>query len=226
MRKHTAILVAVLLMGAMTGCGSTTSETITAPQIEQYRIMRIAVLPFMVSPSTPGQRRGYAAPAPPAIAGEKLADVFYLKLNAREGLSVVPPQIVREAMPSITASVASRGFLRDLGERLDAGAVLEGTVEVYQERKGSALGLARAEDAAAVGFSVRLVSVKDGKTLWTGEYYERQRPLTEDLSGFLERGVRFLTVDQLAHSAVDHVLREFPLGHQIQRRLGEASAAP
>ena len=225
MRKR-ALFLAVVLMSAMTGCGGTTSETITAPQIEQYRILRIAVLPFMVSPPTPGQRRGYAAPAPPAIAGEKLADLFYLKLNTREGLAVVPPQLVRDAMPSVTASVASRGLLRDLGERLDVGAVLEGTVEVYQERKGSAIGLERAEDAAAVGFSVRLVSVKDGKTLWTGDYYERQRPLTEDLSGFLERGVRFLTVDQLANSAVDHVLRGFPLGYQIQRRLGEASAAP
>ena len=221
-----ALFLACVLMGAMAGCGATTSETITAPQIEQYRIVRIAVLPFMVLPPTPGQRQGYAAPAPPAVSGNKLADVFYLKLNVREGLAVVPPYMVRETMPAITASVASRSLLRDLGERLDVAAVLEGTVEVYQERKGSAIGLERAEDAAAVGFSVRLVSVKDGKTLWTGEYYERQRPLTEDLSGFLERGVRFLTVEQLANSAVDKVLREFPLGRQIQRMQGETSPSP
>ncbi|MEK6604525.1 MAG: hypothetical protein AABY77_01375 [Nitrospirota bacterium] len=225
MKKRTLFLAAVL-SGAMAGCGATTTETVTAPQIEQYRIVRIAVLPFMVSPPTPGQRQGYAAPAPPAVAGDKLADVFYLKLNAREGLAVVPPQMVREAMPSITASVASRSVLRDLGERLDVAALLEGVVEVYKERKGSAIGLERAEDAAAIGFSVRLVSVKDGKTLWTGDYYERQRPLTEDLSGFLERGVRFLTVEQLANSAVDKVLREFPLGRQIQRMQGEMSPSP
>jgi TolB-like protein len=224
--KKRALFLAAVLLGAMTGCGATTSETITAPQIEQYRIVRIAVLPFMVSPPTPGQERGYAAPAPPAVAGDKLADVFYLKLNTREGLAVVPPQMVRDAMPSITASVASRSVLRDLGERLDVGAVLEGTVRVYRERKGSAIGLEQPRDAAAVGFSVRLVSVKDGKTLWTGEYYERQRPLTEDLSGFLERGVRFLTVEQLANSAVNHVLREFPLGRQLQRMQGEMSPSP
>jgi hypothetical protein len=225
MKKRTLFLAAVL-SGAMTGCGATTTETITAPQIEQYRIVRIAVLPFMVSPPTPGQERGYAAPAPPAAAGDKLADVFYLKLNTREGLAVAPPQMVREAMPSITASVAGRSVLRDLGERLDVGAVLEGTVRVYRERKGSAIGLEQPRDAAAVGFSVRLVSVKDGKTLWTGEYYERQRPLTEDLSGFLERGARFLTVEQLANSAVDKVLREFPLGRQLQRMQGEMGPSP
>lgn len=224
--KKRALFLAAVLSGAMTGCGATTTETITAPQIEQYRIMRIAVLPFMVSPPTPGQERGYAAPTPPAVAGDKLADVFYLKLNAREGLAVVPPRIVREAMPSITASVASRSVLRDLGERLDVGAVLEGTVRVFRERKGSAIGLEQPRDAAAVGFSVRLISVKDGKVLWTGDYYERQRPLTEDLSGFLERGVRFLTVEQLANSAVDKVLRAFPLGRQIQRMQGEMSPSP
>jgi TolB-like protein len=224
-RKPAPILVAVLL-GAMAGCGGTTSETVTAPQIEQYRIMRIAVLPFMVSPPTPGQERGYAAPAPPAIAGDKLAELFYRKLNTREGLAVVPPQLVRDAIPAMPATEADRALLRDLGERLDVGAVLEGTVRVYRERQGSAIGLEQPRDAAAVGFSARLISVKDGEILWTGDYYERQRPLTEDLSGFLERGARFLTVDQLADSAVDHVLRGFPLGHQIQRRLGEASAAP
>lgn len=224
--KKRALFLAAVLSGAMTGCGATTTETITAPQIEQYRIVRIAVLPFMVSPPTPGQERGYAAPAPPAVAGDKLADVFYLKLNTREGLAVAPPQMVREAMPSITASVAGRSMLRDLGERLDVGAVLEGTVRVYRERKGSAIGLEQPRDAAAVGFSVRLVSVKDGKTLWTGEYYERQRPLTEDLSGFLERGARFLTVEQLANSAVDKVLRAFPLGRQIQRMQEEMGPSP
>jgi len=224
--KRRGLFLAAVLAVTMTGCGATTTESITAPQIEQYRIVRIAVLPFMVSPATPGQYRGYAAPAPPDVAGEKVADVFYLKLNALQGLAVVPPQMVREAMPSITASVASRGLLRDLGERLDIAAVLEGTVSVYQERKGSAIGLERAEDAAAIGFSVRLISVKDGKTLWNGQYYERQRPMTEDLSGFLERGARFLTIEQLTNSAVDKVLHEFPLGRQIQRTQGEMSTSP
>jgi len=223
--KTRALCLPAFCAALLTGCGTTTSETITAPQIEQYRIVRIAVLPFRVLPPTPGQRRGYAAPSPPADAGDKLAEVFYLKLNAREGLAVVPLQMVRAAMPSIAASVASRSVLRDLGERVDVTAVLEGTIDVYQERKGSAMGLERAEDAATVGFSVRLISVQDNKILWTGDYYERQRPLTEDLSGFLERGARFLTVEQLAHSAVEHVLREFPLGRQIQR-MQEMSPSP
>ena len=225
MRKRTPIL-AIVSLSVLTGCGGTTSETVTAPQIEQYRIVRIAVLPFAVMPPTPGQRQGYATPAPPLMSGDKLAELFYRKLNTREGLAVIPPNSVREAMPTVTAMVASRAVLQDLGARLNVGAVLEGTVETYKERQGNTFGLDRPEDAAAVGFSARLVSVKDGTILWLGEYYERQRPLTEDLSGFLERGAHFLTVDQLADSAVNHVLKGFPLGTQLQSFQGGMSTAP
>jgi TolB-like protein len=218
--------LAIIVAGVMSGCGGTTNEVITSPKLEQYRIVRIAVLPFTVTPKTLGQGRGYAEPAPPPVAAEKLAELFYLKLNAREGIVVVPPRNVRGAMPALRAAAVSPAQLRELGERLDVGAVLEGTVEVYKERKGSAIGLDRPEDAAEVGFTVRLVSVKDGETLWTGDYYERQRPMIEDISGFLERGARYLRVEQLADSAVDHVLRGFPLGKPMKTKASVAETAP
>ena len=218
--------LAIIFAGMMSGCGGTTNEVITSPQIGQYRIVRIAVLPFTVTPKTLGQGRGYAEPAPPPVAAEKLAELFYLKLNAREGIVVVPPRNVRGALPAPLAAAVSRAQLRELGERLDVGAVLEGTVEVYKERKGSAIGLDRSEDAAEVGFTVRLVSVKDGEVLWTGDYYERQRPMIEDISGFLERGARYLTVEQLADSAVDHVLRGFPLGKPMKTKASVVETAP
>jgi hypothetical protein len=99
-------------------------------------------------------------------------------------------------------------------------------VEVYTQRQGSALGLDRPQDAAEVGFAVRLVSTQDGAILWTGEYYEHQRPMIEDFSGFLERGARYLTVEELANSAVDHVLVKFPLGTPIKRPAGARTDAP
>ena len=197
---------------AILGCGGTTSEVVTEPTIEQYRVSRVAVLPFNVEPPTIGQERGYAAPAPPLSAAEKITDLFYRKLKTREGLEVSPSDQVRDALASLPESAANKVAIRPLGERLGVNAVLVGTVELYKERAGSAIGLARPQDAAEVGFVVQLVSVKDGVILWTGQYHERQKPANEDLSGFLERGPRYLTIDQLADSAVDHVLRKFPLG--------------
>lgn len=208
----------------MYGCGGTTSEVVTDPAIGQYRIVRLAILPFAVAPPTPGQERGYATPAPDPGGAEKITDLFFLKLNAREGISVVPPSY---AAPLLTGSQnAGKLSIREIGQKLDVGAVLIGTVDIYKERQGSAIGLDRAQDAAAVGFTARLVSTKDGSTLWTGEYYERQRPLTEDLSGFLERGAKYLTVDKLADSAVDHVLKGFPLGRPYPRGSSSGGTAP
>src|SRR5256886_12041222 len=135
----------------MSGCGGTTNEAITSPKLEQYRVVRIAVLPFTVTPKTPGQGRGYAEPAPPPIAAEKLAELFYRKLNAREGIAVIPPRAVREAMPALRASVVSRAQLRELGQRLAVEAVLEGNVVVYKARMCSVIGLDRPVDAAEAG---------------------------------------------------------------------------
>ncbi|TLY24052.1 MAG: hypothetical protein E6K64_07635 [Nitrospirae bacterium] len=109
--------LAIIVAGVMSGCGGTTSEVITSPKIEQYRIVRIAVLPFTVTPKTLGQGRGYAEPAPPPGAAEKLAELFYLKVNAREGIVVVPPRNVRKAMPALLATAVSPAQLRELGER-------------------------------------------------------------------------------------------------------------
>ena len=216
---------ALALLLGIQGCGGTTSEVATVPAIEQYKIIRVAILPFTVAPRTPGQDRGYATPAPAPGGAEKITDLFFLKLNAREGLAVVPPNHVAPLIGAGSGPATGKLSLRELGEKLDVGAVLMGTVDIYKERQGSAIGLERAQDAAAVGFTAKLVSTKDGVTLWTGEYYERQRPLTEDLSGFLERGAKYLTVEKLADSAVDHVLKEFPLGRPYQRTSSSGGTA-
>src|SRR2546428_10370734 len=119
--------LAIIVAGVMSGCGGTTNEVSTSPKIEQYRIVRIAVLPFTVTPKTLGQGRGYAEPAPPPGAAEKLAELFYMKLNAREGSGVVPPRNVRGAMPALPAAAVSLAQLRELRVRMAVGAVLEGT---------------------------------------------------------------------------------------------------
>jgi len=81
-------------------------------------------------------------------------------------------------------------------------------VLVFQERVGSRLG---ANPPASVGFEVKVVS-SDGSVVWIGNYYERQRPMTEDMIGFLQRWGAFVTAEELAQYGVDEVLKEFPFG--------------
>jgi hypothetical protein len=224
MRRWITLCAVAMLMTTMAACGGTTTEVQTVPQADQYRIVRIAVLPFSVERSTLGQERGYAAPAPPLSAAESLSDIFYRKLKSREGISVVPSYEVQDAMAAFPVRPLTTPLFKLIGQRLGADAVLVGNVEVYKERAGSAIGLERPQDAAEVGFTVQLISVRDGVPLWTGQYHEQQRPANQDLPGFLERGPRYLTVDELADSAVDHVLRKFPFGQPPQKPQGSRSA--
>jgi len=224
MRRWITLGAVAILMTTMAACGGTTTEVLTDPQVNQYRIVRIAVLPFSVERSTLGQERGYAAPAPPLSAGEQVSDIFYRKLKSREGISVVPSYEVQDAMATFDGNSLTTALIKIFGEKVSADAVLVGTVEVYKERSGSAIGLERPQDAAEVGFAVQLISTKDGVPLWSGQYHEQQRPANQDITGFLERGPRYLTVDQLADSAADHVLRKFPFGQPLQKPQGSRSA--
>ncbi|HBH80147.1 MAG TPA: hypothetical protein DDY39_10005 [Nitrospira sp.] len=99
-----------------------------------------------------------------------------------------------------------------VAKRLKTDAALIGLVSMYQERVGSRLG---AHPPAIVGFQAKVIAV-DGQVLWAGEYYERQRPMTEDLLGFLQRW-SFVTAAELAEYGVDEVLKEFPFGSGEER---------
>ena len=94
-----------------------------------------------------------------------------------------------------------------VAKKLKQDAALIGQVLVYQERVGSRLG---ANPPASVGFEIKVVAA-DGQVLWVGNYYERQRPMTEDFMGFIHRWA-FVTADELAEYGVDEVLKEFPFG--------------
>jgi hypothetical protein len=219
MRRSLTYYAMPIFMVTIAACGGKTTEVQTAPQIEQYRIAKIAVLPFRVERSTLGQERGYAAPAAPVEGAEHLTDIFYRKLKSWEGIDVFPSYETQDQR-AMVAGPLTRAVITSIGQKLGADAILVGTVDVYKERSGSAMGLDRPQDAAEVGFAVQLISVRDAVPLWSGQYHERQRPATEDLTGLLERGPRYLTVEQLANSAADHVLRKFPLGRPPQRPPG------
>ena len=115
-------------------------------------------------------------------------------------------QIVRSAGAIPTSDGAS------MAKQLNADASLIGQVLVYQERVGSRLG---ASPPASVGFEVKVVAA-DGQVLWVGNYYERQRPITEDLMGAIHRWGAFVTAEELAQYGVDELMKEFPFGTEAQ----------
>jgi hypothetical protein len=110
--------------------------------------------------------------------------------------------------PAMSQPSAGQSPAMMVAKQLKADASLIGQVRVYQERVGGRFG---ASPPATVGFEAQVVAA-DGQVLWEGNYYERQRPMTEDLMGFIQRRGVFVTAEELALYGVEQMLLEFPFG--------------
>jgi hypothetical protein len=147
----------------------------------------------------------------PGYAAEKVTQLFWTRLNKRQGVVVLPPYESAKAMVSRTAEsekTTQESEAASIAKKLKVDAVSIGQVLVYQERSGSRLG---ADPPATVGFEVKVVAA-DGQVLWVGNYYERQKPMTQDFLGFIHHGGVFVTAEELAQYGVDEVLKTFPFG--------------
>lgn len=227
------VSMAVLLLS---GCSGTKVTTNASSQLGHYQVRKIALIPFETI-TTPQvvEATGPAFPVPsgarrsdmtvgvppttdqyvrrthlvPPSAGEKITDLMWAKLKARPGLQLLSPReasaVVQERPEAASSDVMPA---HKIAQRLGADAALTGKVLVYQERVGSRLG---ADPPAAVGFEVKLVA-PDGMVLWVGNYYEKQRPMTEDFVGFIQRYGMFVTAEELAAYGAAELADAFPFG--------------
>lgn len=230
--------IALSMMIMLGGCSGAKVTTKSAPKLQQYHVTRLAVVPFEVTsapqvfnPDGPsfsvpaGAVRSeitlavppanetpprYTLPVPPSAAGT-VTNLVWTKLNAKRGLDVLSPEQVRRALAAARRDNRAQ-TLEEIGQQiarqLGADAALVGTVNVYQERVGSRIG---ASPPATVGFEMKLVS-QDGAVIWEGNYYERQRPMSEDLWGFIQRHGGFVTADELAAYGAEELAQAFPFG--------------
>jgi hypothetical protein len=75
-------------------------------------------------------------------------------------------------------------------------------VQRYRERVGDEWG---AKSPASVAFILDLVDVRRGDIIWTARFDETQKSLSESifsLGDISQRGVRWLSADQLAQDGV------------------------
>jgi hypothetical protein len=231
-----ALMLTVLVLAAA-GCSGSKVTTKASAELPRYQIRTIALIQFttLATPqvrdvadqtlSAPqGVRRSDMAIAVspnteqllrqtvtvPTGAGEAVTQLLWSRLRARQGVTVIAPSEAAKVLASqVTTTVpASQSPAVTVAQLLKADAALIGQVLVYQERIGSRLG---ASPPAAVGFEAKVVAA-DGQVLWVGNYYERQRPMIEDMMGFIHRWGMFVTAEELAAYGVEHMLLEFPFG--------------
>ena len=232
----TVTIALLLILGSACSGSKVTSQT--SSELPRYHIRSIALLPFttLTTPqvrdagdmylSTPQsvQRSDISLGIPsnvepqlrqttgvPAYAAEKVTQLFWSRLKDRQGLVILSPsETSRVAVKSSpeTSKATPEAQAAQLAAKLQADAALMGQVLVYQERSGSRMG---ANPPATVGFEVKAVAA-DGQVLWVGNYYERQKPLTEDFLGFIQHGGGFVTAEELAQYGTEKVLKTFPFG--------------
>ncbi len=223
------------------GCSGSKVTTKASAELSRYQIRIIALVPFttLATPQVrdvsdqhfsvpPEVRRSDMAMAvPPNIehplrqtvtvpagAGDIVTQLLWNRLKTRQGMTVLSPG---EATRALTSQAALQPSLSQspavaVAKQLKADASLIGQVLVYQERVGGRFG---ASPPATVGFEAKVVAA-DGQVLWEGNYYEKQRPMTEDLMGFIQRRGVFVTAEELAAYGVEHMLNEFPFGTAVE----------
>lgn len=237
--RFTFYVLTAVVLGACAFTPKVTTQTF--PEIDRYNVKTVVVLPFesvktqqvaeavVTAPATPagikrsdievvvpsGQRLDRPTSGIPEHASERITRIVYGKLSIREGLTVFSPDDAAAAIKSLAgqeepAKPSARAG--QIAAKMAADAALIGRVLVYQERKGSKLG----GETAAVGFEVKLISA-DGTPLWAGNYYEKQKPFTEDAKGFAERGGVFVTADELAEYGATRLADKFPFGANAKR---------
>ena len=195
------------MLAGLIGCGPKYIETSVAHDIEGRSVDPVALIPFIAESRAAAEMRF-------GTIGEKateiLTDQLYRKLLDR-GLTVTrsdAPETGRfdpEADP-----VSYVQYAQEVGRRLEAPAVLFGTVAAFTEREGSPVGI---RTAASVGFTLHLISTEDGLLLWKARYHETQKSLFEDITVFplfLKRKAKWLTAAELSADAMDQVLAVSP----------------
>ena len=194
-----------LLIFLLAGCfGPGNLQSRHSTDLESRRIRRIVILPALetagsqvkVAP-TPGEPK-----SPERDPNDTLARLIYQVMSGLPNWQIVSESEAREVSQTITASnEAAR--LRELGEAVYADAVLIGRVRRFRERVGDEWGV---KSPASVAFRVGSHRCAARRRDLVGSFDETQKSLSENIFAIgdiiSERGVRWLTAEQLAHEGV------------------------
>ncbi len=268
------VVMGLLLVGcsnmALGRMSPTNVASSVRPDIKQYNLRHIAVMPF---------RNNTYAPE----AGHKVATFFYQEILTRKTYSVTPPVRLERTEeidlefrvdPSRRSGTVNReenlrllgravsNYLRQVapyttkesllfqteaperdpedgdspitgelrspdvkpGEEPEAlDAVVTGVITRYIDRDGNPLA---AEKPSSISFDIYLISVRDGRVLWSARFDETQKFLNENLlllPRFIKGGGVWQSNDTLAQIGMERVMDTFP---GIAEQLREGSPEP
>jgi hypothetical protein len=221
------------------GCVPSKVQVQSAPQFDPSAISSIAIVPFQALQSPQwgyGQTHGgvrdpeeirtqFRLPGTDQVQrSDSQRDLYSVSESAAQFITTRVESVLR-ARPTLRvigsedssfsaslgdepSSTSLRTLAKEVGDRLKVDGVLMGLVRTYREREGTRMGA----KPAAVGFEMFLVRPSDGTVLWKGEFFEEQKPLTQDIVGFFEKSGGFVTAQEISELGVQKVMETFPVG--------------
>ena len=212
--------IAFLCLAIFSACSfaPATLQSKQSSDLEGRRIRRIAILqPLLVAAAPVANVPFNSTPVTRTSekdASEALARFVHASMVALPNWQIVSESEVREAV--VNAPPSSEDIrLKRVGEMVYADAVMMGRVQRYRERIGDEWG---AKSPASVAFVLDLVDVRRGDIVWSARFDETQKSLSESifsLGSIGERGVRWLSADQLTHEGVKKAIGQL---HDILSR--------
>lgn len=188
-----------LVVALLAGCSLFGS----APKLDEP-VHLIAVLPIQRG-ETGSQIPGEPPRIAPGAENVATAEIYDVLASSPEW-NFVPDLAVTQALTKIPASPDPALRARQLGQAVNADAVLFGTVSRYVDRIGGEFG---ARQPAAVGIKLQLMSVKSAAILWTGSFDEEQQPLSSNLLNwwqFWSGGPKWFSAPEFTRIAVERLL--------------------
>ncbi len=144
-------------------------------------------------------------------ATEFLSDSLYSALKRKHDFELVPPGQAQGVLSNLlygdAGTLSERALLVETGQALNADAVLAGYIYRFQERIGTSYAV---KSPASVAFDIHVVSVADGRVLWSGQFNETQKSLSENLLGletFIKRKARWVTAREMAQAGLEDILQ-------------------
>ncbi|MFH1581212.1 MAG: hypothetical protein ABIC39_03960 [Pseudomonadota bacterium] len=135
-------------------------------------------------------------------------------MESRKGVELIPSGqaqgVWSEMLSRDEDRLSDRDQIVEIGRILGADVVMAGYVYRFRERVGTGYAV---DSPASAAFDVHLVDVAGRRILWTGRFDETQCSLFENLlkiGAFLKRKGAWVTVDKMAVSALEDMLKTFP----------------
>ncbi len=212
---HKAFIVVLLLL---TACK--TNVVVTESSDTPFSMEKLLILPVRDMSAVYGAGESVRCPVCGSVvmtgevaegATEFLGDSLYTALKSKGDFELVPPGQAQGVLSNLlygdTGTLSERALLVETGRALNADAVLAGYIFRFRERIGTRYAV---KSPASVAFDIHLIRVADGRVLWSGQFNETQKSLSEDLlhlETFLKRKARWITAPEMAQAGLEHILQ-------------------